>query len=311
MKKVLIVHYSQTGQLSSLARNFAAPLQTAGVQVDCVNIVPEQTFPFPWPFWRFFDTFPETVHLKPAPILPPQIPSEDYDVVVIAYTVWFLSPSQPMTAFLQREETRRLLDGKPVITLIGCRNMWLGAQEKMKSLLKQNGAKLIGNIVKIDACNSAASFITTPAWMLTGDKRYFRSLPSAGIAEEELADAARFGTKLRDTLLNQQPLDETLFQNMGAVTVNEKLIFSERAAGHSFFVWGQAFDGGRPYFSALAPCLVVLLHRIFIGDDFGGFTCQRDFEKTAASAAQRPSEKTGGLLRPTFRRINRIAGGNL
>ena len=106
MKKVLIVHYSQTGQLSSLARNFAAPLQTAGIQVDCVNIVPEQAFPFPWPFWRFFDTFPETVHLKPAPILPPQIPSEDYDVVVIAYTVWFLSPSQPITAFLQREETR-------------------------------------------------------------------------------------------------------------------------------------------------------------------------------------------------------------
>ena len=218
MKKVLIVHYSQTGQLSSLAQNFTAPLQTAGIQVDCVNIVPEQAFPFPWPFWRFFDTFPETVHLKPAPILPPHIPSENYDVVVIAYTVWFLSPSQPMTAFLQREETRRLLDGKPVITLIGCRNMWLGAQEKMKSLLKQNGAKLIGNIVKIDACNS---------------------LPSAGIAEEELVDAARFGTKLRDTLLNQQPLDETLFQNMGAVTVNEKLIFSERAAGRSFFVWGK------------------------------------------------------------------------
>ena len=239
MKKVLIVHYSQTGQLSSLTRNFAAPLQTAGIQVDCVNIVPEQAFLFPWPFWRFFDTFPETVHLKPAPILPPQIPSEDYDVVVIAYTVWFLSPSQPMTAFLQREETRRLLDGKPVITLIGCRNMWLGAQEKMKSLLKQNGAKLIGNIVKIDDCNSAASFITTPAWMLTGDKRYFRSLPSAGIAEEELADAARFGTKLRDTLLNQQLLDETLFQNMGAATVNEKLIFSERTAGRSFFIWGR------------------------------------------------------------------------
>ena len=26
---------------------------------------------------------------------------------------------------------------------------------------------------------------------------------------------------------------------MGAVTVNEKLIFSERAAGRSFFVWGK------------------------------------------------------------------------
>ena len=48
--------------------------------------------------------------------------------------------------------------------------------------------------------------------MLTGDKRYFRSLPSAGIAEEELADAARFGTKLRDTLLNQQPLTTPCFK---------------------------------------------------------------------------------------------------
>ena len=159
--------------------------------------------------------------------------------MVIAYTVWFLSPAQPITAFLQREETRRLLNGKPVVTLIGCRNMWLGAQEKMKSLLTQNGAKLIGNIVKIDACNSAASFITTPAWLLSGDKQYFRALPSAGIADGELADATRFGTKMRDTLLQNKTLDETLFQNMGAVKVNEKLIFSEKAAGRSFFLWGR------------------------------------------------------------------------
>jgi len=207
--------------------------------VDRVTREPQEPYPFPWSFWRFFNTFPETVHLKPAPILPPAIPADDYDVVVIAYTVWFLSPAQPITAFLQREETRRLLNGKPVVTLIGCRNMWLGAQEKMKSLLAQNGAKLIGNIVKIDACNSAASFITTPAWLLSGDKQYFRALPSAGIADGELADAARFGAKMRDTLLQNKTLDETLFQNMGAAKVNEKLIFSEKAAGRSFFLWGR------------------------------------------------------------------------
>ena len=227
MKKVLLVYYSQTGQLAELVRNFAEPLRQGGIHVDCVNLEPQEPYPFPWSFWRFFNTFPETVHLKPAPILPPAIPADDYDAVVIAYTVWFLSPAQPITAFLQREETRRLLNGKPVVTLIGCRNMWLGAQEKMKSLLAQNGAKLIGNIVKIDACNSAASFITTPAWLLSGDKQYFRALPSAGIADEELADAARFGAKMRDTLLQNKTLDETLFQNMGAAKVNEKLIFSE------------------------------------------------------------------------------------
>ena len=159
--------------------------------------------------------------------------------MVIAYTVWFLAPSQPIAAFLQRPETRRLLAGKPVITLIGCRNMWLAAQEKMKTLLAANGAQLVGNIVKTDACGTAASFVTTPAWLLTGNKRYFRSLPAAGIAENELADGARFGEKLRDALLAGAPLDETLFQNMGAARVDEKLIFSEKAASRSFYLWGR------------------------------------------------------------------------
>ena len=231
--KVLIVYYSQTGQLSALAQYFAKPLQQAGVVTDCVPLVPQQPYPFPWRFWRFFDTFPETAHLRPAPIEPPQIPHDDYDAVVIAYTVWFLAPSQPITAFLQRPETRRLLAGKPVITLIGCRNMWLAAQEKMKTLLAANGAQLVGNIVKTDACGTAASFVTTPAW------RYFRSLPAAGIAENELADGARFGEKLRDALLAGAPLDETLFQNMGAARVDEKLIFSEKAASRSFYLWGK------------------------------------------------------------------------
>lgn len=237
--KVLIVYYSQTGQLATLAQQFAAPLQQAGIAVDCVPLVPQQSYPFPWRFWHFFDTFPETAHLRPAPIEPPQIPHDDYDAVMIAYTVWFLAPAQPITAFLQREDTRRLLAGKPVITLIGCRNMWLSAQEKMKTLLAANGARLIGNIVKTDACGTAASFVTTPAWLLTGNKRYFRSLPAAGIAENELADGARFGEKLRDALLAGAPLDETLFQNMGAARVDEKLIFSEKAANRSFYLWGR------------------------------------------------------------------------
>ncbi len=100
VKKVLLVYYSQTGQLSRLAQHFAEPLQqSVGIRLDCVNIRPQQPYPFPWPFWRFFDTFPETVHLRPEPIEAPEIPSEDYDTAVIAYTVWFLSPAQPVTAF--------------------------------------------------------------------------------------------------------------------------------------------------------------------------------------------------------------------
>ena len=238
-KKVLLVYYSQTGQLHTLAQHFAAPLQAQkGIEVEMLALQPVVPYAFPWRFWRFFNTFPETVHLQPAPIVPPQTAHAQYDLVVLAYTVWFLSPSQPMTAFLQSPQAAALLRDTPVITLIGCRNMWLMAQEQMKRLLAGHGARLVGNVVKIDACSSAASFVTTPAWMLTGQRQFFRTLPAAGIADADLADAARFGARTREGLLSGA-VDETLLRGMGAVRVNEKLIFSEKVARRSFYLWGK------------------------------------------------------------------------
>ncbi len=56
--------------------------------------------------YAFFNTFPETVHLTPPPIEPLPFQHEIYDLVIIAYSVWFLSPSQPITAFLQSEQAK-------------------------------------------------------------------------------------------------------------------------------------------------------------------------------------------------------------
>lgn len=239
-KRVLLVSYSQSGQLTQLAEQFCAPLQEdAQVDLEHCVIRPVEPFPFPWPFLRFFNTFPETVHLKPTPIVPPQFAHTHYDVVIVAYTVWFLSPSQPITAFLQDARAQAVLRGTPVITLIGCRNMWLMAQEKMKALLHDAQAHLIGNVVKIDQCTSAASFVTTPLWMFTGKRKAASWLPSAGISEADMTDARRFGERLRSALHGEAPLDARLFQHMGAVKVNEKLIASEKIAHRSFYLWGK------------------------------------------------------------------------
>lgn len=241
-KKVLVISYSQTGQLTRLAENFIQPLKTeepSDISVEHCQLQPQRDYTFPWRFLPFFNTFPETVHLQPEPIIPPQFNAEKYDVVIIAYTVWFLSPSQPITAFLQSEQAKKILHNTSVITLIGCRNMWLQAQEKMKKLLADCGARLIGNVVKVDQSNDWASFITTPLWLLTGKKKAVSWLPSAGIAEHEIADAQRFGKKLLQTLQQNQPLDKSLFQNMGAVKIDEKLMMSEKVGARSFHIWGK------------------------------------------------------------------------
>ncbi|PJG84351.1 hypothetical protein [Conservatibacter flavescens] len=239
-KKILLVSYSQTGQLTRLAEHFIAPLQEqATISVEHCQLQPQTAYAFPWRFLPFFNCFPETVHLKPAPIIPPQFTESHYDLVIIAYSVWFLSPSQPITAFMQSPQTKAILKDTPVITLIGCRNMWLQAQEKMKKLLADCGANLIGNIVKVDQSNDWASFITTPMWMLTGKKKAASWLPSAGIAESEIQDMARFGEKLLQTLAQNSPLDSTLFQGMKAVKIDEKLMMSEKVGARSFHIWGK------------------------------------------------------------------------
>ena len=261
-KRVLVVSYSQSGQLARLKESFLRDIRgTAGIEVDNVVLQPAQPFAFPWRFLPFFDAFPETVHLQPAPIDPPVLAHERYDLVVIAYSVWFLSPAQPITAFLQSAAAQRVLRDTPVITLIGCRNMWLMAQEKMKRLLANAGARLVGNVVKIDQCGSAASFITTPLWMFTGKRQAVHWLP--GISEAEIADAARFGQRTAEALQRNETLDETLLQHMGAVKINEKLMSSERVGHRSFLVWGKlVMAAGRV--SPLLRRLVLCVYIVFL-----------------------------------------------
>ena len=133
----------------------------------------------------------------------------------------------------------------------------------MKRLLADAGARLVGNVVKIDQCGSAASFITTPLWMFTGKRQAVHWLPPAGISEAEIADAARFGQRTAEALQHDETLDETLLQHMGAVKINEKLMSSERVGHRSFLVWGKlVMAAGRV--SPLLRRLVLCMYIVFL-----------------------------------------------
>ncbi len=261
-KRVLVVYYSQTGQLARMVRCFIEPLQAdAGIEVTVLPVQPVVDFAFPWRFMPFFNAFPETVHLQPGAIVPPEFSQPRYDLIIIAYTVWFLSPSQPITAFLQHPRSRAILQDTPVVTLIGCRNMWLMAQEKMKRLLADAGARLVDNVVKIDACSSAASFVSTPLWMFTGQQKPFAWLPGAGIAPEDIEHCRVFGMQIRHHLHTQASIDQSMLRGMQAVRVNERLILSEKFAQRSFHVWGALllFLGRvAPWLRQLVLCLYIV-----------------------------------------------------
>lgn len=242
MRQVLVVHYSQTGQLDRLMQSVCAPLlQRADIHVDFLALQPAQPYPFPWPFLGFFRIFPETVLMRPQPLMPLAVdPARRYDLVILAYQVWFLSPSQPMTSFLASPEAAQLLKGAPVVTLIGCRNMWLMAQEKIKQRLHELGARLVDNIALTDACGTAASFLATPLWLFTGRQKPYSWVPRAGIDEAEIVAASRFGEAMAQRLTaNALPIEQPMLRGLGAVRIDEKLIASEKVGNRSFQLWSR------------------------------------------------------------------------
>lgn len=250
-RRVLVVQYSQSGQLCDVLRQVAAPLRDPhGIELVVETLVPVEPYPFPWPFFRFFDTFPEAVYLDPPPIRPLSIDAtERFDLVILGYQVWFLSPSLPVTAFLQSPEARALLAGTPVVTVVACRDMWLMAQEEVKKLLAACGARLVGHVALVDEAGSIGSFLATPMWVLSGKRgpRLGGLIPRAGVDRREIEASRRFGERIAEVLAAGAPLDETLLRGLGAVRVDERLIPSERAIRRGLRAWGGLLRAiGRP-----------------------------------------------------------------
>jgi hypothetical protein len=255
------VHFSQTGQLARVARALVSPLAEAS-DVELVEepLRPRRPYPFPWSLWSFLDAMPETVLLDPPALEPLGVRADErFDLVVLAYQAWYLAPSGPMTAFLKSESGRQLLRGRPVVTVIACRNMWLLAQETVKRLIREAGGRLLDNVAFTDQGGTLASFVTTPRWLLTGRRNAFWGLPAAGVAEEEIANADRFGRALLNALrADRERKDAPLLAGLGAARVDPRLIFSERAAQRAFAVWSRLIRvGGSPGSVGRAPLLAL------------------------------------------------------
>lgn len=242
-RKVLVVHYSSpSGQLSEVISKLTAPLAAdGGIELRQLVLRPRDPYPFPWPILRFFDTFPETIYLDPPPLEPLGLAAgERFDLVILGYQVWFLSPSGPTAAFLKSPEAKALFKDTPVVTVIACRDMWLLAQERVKEIFAAYGARLVGNVVLVDEAGSVGSFLATPVWMMTGKRGPLLGglIPRAGVKPQQIEDSRRFGVRIAEVLQSGRPLDGSLLQNLGAVKVNTRLIATEKAARRSFLAWG-------------------------------------------------------------------------
>lgn len=244
MKNVLVVYYSQSGQLKEIAQQIAKPLlQDGEVNVTFHEIKLEKPFPFPWDKASFFDAFPESFLQIPTALQPvPQaILEAKYDLILLHYQVWYLSPSIPINSFLKSPEARQLLNGTPVVTISGSRNMWVMAQEKIKKLLKDNGAKLVGNVALVDRVGNLISVITIVEWMFSGvKKKYLGIFPLPGVSQKDITESEKFGKIILSKLQSGQyeSLQSELVAN-DAVRISSYLVKVDKTANKIFNKWSN------------------------------------------------------------------------
>ena len=264
MKKVLVVYYSQTEQLENVLKSFISKLGDEEIKVDMRLVKPKFKYPFPWPFYTFFDEFPEAVQMDGCEIEELRELEEDYDLIILGYTVWYMAPSIPVTAFMQSNQAKQIFKNKPVVTVVACRDMWVLAQEKMKNMIDTLDARLIDHVALTDQSGSVLSLVTLPMWMFTGDKKFFSALPQAGIAQENIDNCTRFGERLNISIKQDKEKGSgAMLQNLNAVNVNAKLIATEKIANKSFLIWTQLIKwSGKKY--SFGRKITITIYFIFL-----------------------------------------------
>ncbi|MBC9812832.1 hypothetical protein H9Y05_10150 [Crocinitomicaceae bacterium CZZ-1] len=239
MKKVLTIHFSQSGQLTEIVTNFAAQFQ--GVELDQQIIAPAKAFPFPWTTPVFFDTMPETVLEKGVKLEENTYRYEQYDLIIFGYQPWFLSPSLPATALLKNERFKAILKDTPVITLIGSRNMWLNSQESVKKLITEAGGKLVGNVALSDRSNNLVGVITILHWMLKGEKtKKWGIFPKPGVSDADIEGVKQYGVLANEALQthNFDYLQQEIIRKDG-VRIDTNILFIEGRAKRLFLIWAN------------------------------------------------------------------------
>jgi hypothetical protein len=239
MKKILTIHFSQSGQLTEIVNNFSSQFEDA--DIDAQFIHPKQSFPFPWTTPVFFDKMPETVLEKEIEIEENEFKHEKYDLIIFGYQPWFLSPSQPTTAILKNETFKHLLKDTPVVTLIGSRNMWLNSQESVKKLIKEAGGRLVGNVPLADRSNNLIGVVTILHWMLKGQKtKKWGVFPKPGVSNKDIEDVKKYGVLTNNAFKNGDfdNLQSEIVSN-GGVIVPSSIVFIEERAKTKFYFWAK------------------------------------------------------------------------
>ena len=247
MKHILVTYYSQTGQLKRILDRLLAPFENPNeYEIEYFEIKLKHKFPFPWNRHEFFDAMPDSVQETLYDLEDNNKPLRDqYDLIVMGYQIWFLSPSIPINSFLGSKWVESNFSNSPVFTLCAGRNMWVMAHERIKQKFKDLNVNHIGHVALVDRSPNLVSVITIIYWLFHGKTdRLLNFFPRPGVLQEDIDNCEKFGSLLKNSL------DATEFKELQSEIVNadgvflkHQIISMETKAKKVFIVWAKIING--------------------------------------------------------------------
>jgi hypothetical protein len=119
--------------------------------------------------------------------------------------------------------------------------MWIMAQEKIKVLLKEAKAELVGNVALVDRVGNLISVITIVEWMFSGvKKKYLGIFPLPGVSDKDIQESDKFGEAMLSAF-KQNKLSELQpkLVALGGVYISSYLVTVDKTANKIFNKWSN------------------------------------------------------------------------
>jgi hypothetical protein len=209
--RVLLLHYSFSGQTTGLLNNLGNGLRQEGIKVNFVKIRP--VTPLRFPIGSIYATFRMMLvtflRSRITITKPEALAWEAYDLIILAGPTWSYNPSGPVLDLIDRFG-QRLFKGQAVLPIISCRGYWRLHWYGLKRLLIKCGADVPNRIVfshpTPEPWRTLGVFLKIAGKAPERSKLLGRHYKRYGHSKEQLLEAERLGTIIGNCLNSNSAL---------------------------------------------------------------------------------------------------------
>lgn len=212
--QVLLLYYSYTGQSLKVLEAAGEVFAERGCEVHKAPIeftdsrYAERFSRFPmrhvWP--DMLSVLPAQKRRATGEIRTPDaVRNGDYDLICIGSPTWWQTVSMPMRSFLQSDEARKLLAGKPFAVFVVCRQYWLENLTAVRELAEQQGGRYVDEVHFTYPGDALRSMLSLTSYLGSGqyrEKYLGVRIPSTNVQPEQLEQTRSFAAALADRLFD-------------------------------------------------------------------------------------------------------------